>query len=87
MLTLYRNAESAIKTLDPKILEALNEDERASWTFIAGRDKVTSGELMKELAFDERKAQRVLKKTHGGQTDPTRWARGVQPITKWFAPE
>ena len=50
------------RTLKPEILEALNDDERSGWKFVAGRDKVTSGELMTELGFDERKAQRGLKK-------------------------
>jgi ATP-dependent DNA helicase RecG len=62
LLTLYRSAESATWTLKPEILEALNDDERAGWQFAASKDKVTSGGLMKELGFDERKAQRVLKK-------------------------
>lgn len=62
VLTLYRSAESAARTLKPEILEALNADERAAWNFAVGKDKVTRGELMKEIGFDERKAQRVLKK-------------------------
>jgi ATP-dependent DNA helicase RecG len=62
VLTLYRSAESAARTLKPEILKALNDDERAAWKFAAGKDKFTSSELMKEIGFDERKAQRVLKK-------------------------
>jgi ATP-dependent DNA helicase RecG len=48
VLTLYRSAESASRTLKPEVLQSLNT--------------VSSGELMKDLGFDERKAQRVLKK-------------------------
>jgi ATP-dependent DNA helicase RecG len=62
VLTLYRSAESAARTLKPEILEALNDDEQAAWKFVTGKDKFTSGELVKELGFDERKSQRILKK-------------------------
>ena len=44
------------------MLDRLNEGEKASWQFVAGRESVTSPELMKQMGFDERKAQRVLKK-------------------------
>ena len=44
------------------MLDRLNEAEKTSWEFIAGRESVTSPQLMKHMGFDERKAQRVLKK-------------------------
>ncbi|MDP2955403.1 MAG: ATP-binding protein [Longimicrobiales bacterium] len=62
VLTLYRSAESASRTLRPEILEALNHDERVGWQFVASRGTVVSSELMEHLGCDERKAQRVLKK-------------------------
>src|SRR5262249_4439511 len=62
VLRLYRSAESAARTLKPEVLEALNDDEQAGWIFVAAKDKFTRRDLMKGLGFDERKAQRILKK-------------------------
>lgn len=62
VLTLFRSPASAVRGLSPQVLDRLNEDEKASWEFIAGRESVTSPQLMKHMGFDERKAQRVLKK-------------------------
>lgn len=62
VLTLYRSPASAVRSLSPELLVRLNDDEKASWQFIAGRESVTSPELMKQMGFDERKAQRILKK-------------------------
>jgi len=62
VLTLFRSPASAVRGLSPKVLDRLNEGEKASWQFVAGRESVTSPELMKQMGFDERKAQRVLKK-------------------------
>ena len=61
VLTLYRSAAGAVRDLSPEVLDHLNADEKASWQFIVGRESVTSPVLMKEMGFDERKAQRVLK--------------------------
>lgn len=62
VLTLYRSAKGALGSLNPVVREQLNDDEQASWEFIAVRQSVTSPELMARLGFVERKAQRVLKK-------------------------
>ncbi len=62
VLTLYRSPESVIRTLDPKVLAELNADEQAGWEFLAGKEAVTSRDLMGQLGFDEKKAQRILKK-------------------------
>jgi len=62
VLTLYRNLEGAAHELLEASAMKLNADEQAAWTFIITKESVTSRELMKRMAFDERKAQRVLKK-------------------------
>jgi ATP-dependent DNA helicase RecG len=62
VLTLFRSPGGAVRGLSPQVLDRLNEAEKASWEFIAGRESVTSPQLMKHMGFDERKAQRVLKK-------------------------
>ena len=62
VLTLYRSAASSLVDLSPQIFARLNRDERTSWQFMVGRDSTTSKELMAAMGFDERKAQRVLKK-------------------------
>ena len=61
-LTLFRSAAAAVAGLPPAVRDGLNDDERASWEFIASRQSVTSPELMERMGFDERKAQRVLRK-------------------------
>ena len=62
VLTIYRSPAAAVHMLSAEVLKQLNADERASWEYIVGQDVVTSAALMKAMGFDERKAQRVLKK-------------------------
>ena len=62
VLKLYRTPESATRELPSQVLERLNVDERATWQFMAGRESITSAEIMEHLEFDERKVQRILKK-------------------------
>lgn len=62
VLTLYRTPESAIHALTEDVVGKLNSDERSTWQLVASRESVTSRELMEKLGFDERKAQRVLRK-------------------------
>lgn len=62
VLTLYRSPAAAVHTLNAKVLDHLNVDEKASWEYVVRREFVTSSALMKQMGFDERKAQRVLKK-------------------------
>jgi ATP-dependent DNA helicase RecG len=62
VLTLYRSAAAAVHALSPELLDRLNADEKVAWESIVGREVVASSEVMKQMGFDERKAQRVLKK-------------------------
>ena len=62
VLTLYRSPAGSLVGLAPQIFARLNRDERKTWQFMVGRESLTSSELMAALDFDERKAQRVLKK-------------------------
>lgn len=62
VLTIYRSPVSAVRELPVEVLNRLNRDEQAAWQFIASKDTVSSQQLMTQLGFDERKAQRVLKK-------------------------
>lgn len=61
VLTLYRSTEAATRQLADSIVVRLNVDAKMAWQFVVTREVVTSRELMDELHFDERKAQRVLK--------------------------
>ena len=61
-LTIYRHVQAAVATLKADVLKALNKDAKAAWEFISRRQSVSSPELMAQMGFDERKAQRVLKK-------------------------
>jgi ATP-dependent DNA helicase RecG len=62
VLTVYRTTASALVDLSPQIFARLNRDERSAWRFMVGRESLTSPDLMAAMEFDERKAQRVLKK-------------------------
>ena len=62
VLTLYRTPAGAARALSPEVLDRLNADEKASWEFIVGRESITTPKLMEQMGFDERKAQRILKK-------------------------
>ena len=62
VLTLFRTLEGATHALTEDVVEKLNTDERAAWQFVVTKESLTSRELMDRMEFDERKAQRVLKK-------------------------
>lgn len=61
-LTLFRSSSGVVRRLPPAILSQLNDDEQTSWEFISGKQIITSAELKMSFSFDERKAQRILKK-------------------------
>lgn len=61
-LTIYRSPTSAVEALEADIRRLLNADEQKAWQFITTRESVMRRELMENMAFDERKAQRILKK-------------------------
>lgn len=62
VLTLYRSGKGAIRALGADVLERLNADEKETWQAILAKQPMTSAEVMTETGFDERKAQRVLRK-------------------------
>lgn len=62
VLALYRNQEGAVRVLEPEILESLNEDEKAGWEFLTLKTSITKKEYAEYMRFDDRKAQRHLKK-------------------------
>ncbi len=62
VLTLYRSPEGVTHALQPEVLAALNADERAAWQFLNRKGGATSSQLIEQLGFDERKAQRILVK-------------------------
>ncbi len=66
VLTLFRTLEGATHALTKDVVENLNADERAAWQFVVTKESVASRELMDRMGFDERKAQRVLKKLMKG---------------------
>lgn len=62
VLTLYRSSQSAVQVLEPRVKNALKKDERAGWEYLASRITSTKTEYAKHLGFDDRKAQRHLKR-------------------------
>ena len=61
MLTIYRNMQGAVRSLAPKILDALNKDEKIGWQMLSTKSAVTRTEYADQMSFDTRKAQRHLK--------------------------
>jgi ATP-dependent DNA helicase RecG len=62
VLTLYRSAESATRSLKPEILKALSDDERAGWQQIATLEVITKATYAGATGYDPRKGQRHLKR-------------------------
>jgi len=62
VLTLFRNVKAVLEGLDPKIVKKLNEDDKNAWQYISSKESVTSIDLKQDLGYDERKAQRILRK-------------------------
>ncbi|HMS16145.1 MAG TPA: ATP-binding protein [Planctomycetota bacterium] len=62
VLTLYRSADAAVKVLPRKVREGLNDDERKGWEFLTTKSSVTRKQYAEHLGFDDRKAQRHLKR-------------------------
>lgn len=61
-LTIYRRARAAVEALKPDLLEALNDDGRKGWEYLATKTSVTRKEYAEHLGFDARKAQRHLRR-------------------------
>ena len=62
VLKLYRSGKGAVRVLGANVLERLNADAKDTWQIILSKQPMTSAEVMTETGFDERKAQRVLRK-------------------------
>ena len=65
VLTLFRSPESAMLAINEEVVENLSADELSAWQLVALKDSISSRDLMEKLEFDERKAQRILKKLMG----------------------
>jgi ATP-dependent DNA helicase RecG len=62
VLTIYRSKAGAVAGLPSEVLETLNSDERKGWEFLTTKSSVTRREYAEQLGFDDRKAQRHLKR-------------------------
>ena len=62
ILTIYRSRIGVERDLDKSLLEELNQDERKGVLFLAGKTEVTKREYADHFGFDNRKAERHLKK-------------------------
>ena len=60
VLTLYRNAEGATRSLGKDILAELSAEERRGWTLLSGRGATTQSEYARAMAVTARTAQRHL---------------------------
>ncbi len=60
VLTLYRTAESATKTLAKSILVQLTAEEQTGWTFLSSRTGTTQSEYARNMEVTARTAQRHL---------------------------
>lgn len=62
VLTIYRSKAGAVAGLRPEVRQKLNADERKGWEFLTTKSSVTRKEYADQLGFDDRKAQRHLKR-------------------------
>jgi ATP-dependent DNA helicase RecG len=62
VLTIYRSKAGAVAGLPSEVRETLNADERKGWEFLTTRPSVTRRDYAEQLGFDDRKAQRHLKR-------------------------
>ncbi len=62
VLTIYRHKAGAVLGLPSEVRKTLNADERKGWEFLATKSSVTRKEYAEKLGFDDRKAQRHLKR-------------------------
>lgn len=62
VLTFYRTTESATYGLSEDLLKSLNPDELKGWQYIVTLEIITKREYAKQMSYDERKAERHLKK-------------------------
>lgn len=84
VLTLYRTAESATKTLHSSILKKLTPEEQNGWTFLSSRTGITQSEYARNMKVTARTAQRHLSQfVELGLL--RRVGRG--PATKYLKPE
>jgi ATP-dependent DNA helicase RecG len=80
VLTLFRTAESATRTLPQEVLSELAPQEREGWSFVVGRTSVTQREYAEQLGTTARTAQRHL--THFVELGLLR-RRGKGPATRY----
>jgi ATP-dependent DNA helicase RecG len=62
VLTMYRNAVAPLAEFDQTILRKLKADDKKTLEYITLKESVSSIDLRNDLGYDERKAQRMLKK-------------------------
>jgi ATP-dependent DNA helicase RecG len=60
VLTIYRTAESATKSLERAILDQLSREEQKGWTILAGRSGTTQSKYARVMEVTARTAQRHL---------------------------
>lgn len=61
-LTLYQDARGAVTDLALDVLEDLGKDEQKGWEFLVTKAVVTRKKYAEHMDFDDRKAQRHLKR-------------------------
>lgn len=61
-LIIYRSPSAAVSALPEAVAKQLKDDEQSAWRFISTRQSISARDLEDQLRFDERKAQRVLKR-------------------------
>lgn len=62
VLTLYRSAEAALKTLTEASLKELSKAERSGWEWLMTKELVTTAEYQEAMSLPERTARNHLKK-------------------------
>lgn len=84
ILTIYRTAESATKSLDKAVVGELTAEEQKGWTFLSKRTGTTQNEYARVMGVTARTAQRHL--THFVELGLLRRVGGG-PATEYVKPE
>jgi ATP-dependent DNA helicase RecG len=60
VVTIYRNSEAAIRTLNEEVLESLSESEKAGWKWLSTTRAASAREYASALEVTDRTARRHL---------------------------
>ncbi len=61
-LVFYRSSESVTRLLPDNVIDSLNRDELSGLAYLSTKTTITKSDYAEHMNYDDRKAQRHLKK-------------------------